>query len=183
MKIKMAELLLIAGSGRNSGKTTMACAIIGNVSRYQPTIGIKITPHFHEDSLSGKILVNRRELVIQEETQIDSGKDSSRMLQAGAEKVYFVMAKDEQLIKAMEAIQTLNTDHLPVVCESGGLIHFFKPGLFLMMSAEVRNDHKPNGGVLEALADLRIDFDGIRPNYPAETINYLSNKWQIVPKY
>ena len=183
MRLKMDELLLIAGTGRNSGKTTMACAIIRNVSQHQPVLALKITPHFHGNNLSGKLLVNRKDLVILEETSTDTEKDSSRMLQSGAARVYFVMALDEQLREAITTIKNLNPENLPVVCESGGLIHFATPGLFLLMHRKDQTAHQTKNAELTAKADLQISFDGGKPTIQPETITYNSNKWQINPKY
>ena len=46
-KIQIPHLLLIAGNGRNVGKTTLACKIIAQFARETEVIGLKITPHFH----------------------------------------------------------------------------------------------------------------------------------------
>jgi len=175
--------MLIAGTGRNSGKTTMACSIIRNISQHQPVLALKITPHFHENYLTGKLLVNRKDLVILEETSTEAQKDSSRMLQAGATKSYFVMARDEQLREVLTTIKKLNPENLPVVCESGGLIHFAAPGLFLLMHRKDQTDHKSGSAELAAMADLQISFDGDKPTIQPDTITYNSNKWQINPKY
>lgn len=182
MKIKIPELLLIAGTGRNSGKTTMACSVIRNISKLQPIVAIKITPHFHENYAFGKILVERDDLVIVEETQRDTDKDSSRMMRAGAKPVYFVMAKDEQLKEAFEIILELIAKIRPIVCESGGLIHYTAPGLFLMMNQSETIEFKPGTEDLKALADRWITFDGNNPDLDPDTIIYSANGWKIVPK-
>jgi hypothetical protein len=182
MKIKMPELLLIAGTGRNSGKTTMACSVIQNISKLRSIVAIKITPHFHENYAFGKILVERDDLVIVEETQQDTDKDSSRMLRAGAKSVYFVMAKDEQLKEAFEIILELTPKNRPIVCESGGLIHYTAPGLFLMMNRSETTEFKPGTPDFKALADRWITFDRNHPDLDPETITYSANGWKITPK-
>lgn len=178
----MPELLLIAGTGRNSGKTTMACSVIQNISKLQSIVAIKITPHFHVKLTLGKIFVERNDLVIMEETQRDTDKDSSRMLQAGANPVYFVMAKDEQLKVAFEIISDLIPKSQPIVCESGGLIHYIEPGLFLMMNRSETIEFKPGTPDLKALADRWITFDGNHPDFDPDTITYSANGWKITPK-
>ena len=47
MRPKFENILLIAGSGQNVGKTTFACQLIQNVQNQKP-IAVKITPHFHK---------------------------------------------------------------------------------------------------------------------------------------
>ena len=178
----MGELLLIAGTGKNSGKTTMACAVIRNLSKHQHVVGVKVTPHYHENYNFRRKLVDRNDLVIAEESQIDTGKDSSRMLKAGALQVYFVMAKDEQLIEAMQFIAAMNIQCLPVICESGGVIHYFKPGLFLVMTRADETDIKPEYDYLLTSAHHLISFDGNVPDFDTETITYSDKKWKIEPK-
>jgi len=183
MKIKMDELLLIAGTGRNSGKTTMACTVIRNISQHQPVLGLKITPHFHENILSGNLLVNRPNLVILEEPSTVTGTYSSRLLQEGGTMVLSVMARDEQLAEAMTMIKGLNPERLPVVCESGGAIHCTEPGLFLLMNRREQMNDKPEIAGWAAKADLLVSLDGDQPHFQTETITFNFNKWQITPKY
>ena len=45
--VTIPNLLLIAGTGTKSGKTSMACRIIEQFPELKIT-AIKITPHFHE---------------------------------------------------------------------------------------------------------------------------------------
>ena len=45
--VTIKNLLLFAGTGTKSGKTTMACRIIAKFPELKIT-AIKITPHFHE---------------------------------------------------------------------------------------------------------------------------------------
>jgi hypothetical protein len=130
IKVLLPNLLLIAGNGRNVGKTYLACKIIERLSKKQEVIGIKISPHIHPVN-KGKIIIKTNDFIIVEEDQITQ-KDSSLLLQAGAQKVYFVMAVRENLEKAFFYLNEI----LPkkaIVCESGGLHEFINPGLFLFV--------------------------------------------------
>ncbi len=49
-------MVLIAGIGTKSGKTTMACRIIEQI-RHPELVAIKITPHFHETT-AGLVLIS-----------------------------------------------------------------------------------------------------------------------------
>ena len=176
---RIPEMLLIAGTGRNSGKTTLACHIIKKTSANFPVVAIKITPHFHRQIESGKTIIERDDLIIIEETDPETGKDSSLMLKAGAIRSYFVMAKDEQLKEALQLIIKLIPDKTPVVCESGGLRHHFEPGAFLMMNRSDNNTFKPGAEALKKIADRLITFDGDKINFDFNTINYSEDKWRI----
>ena len=95
--IQIPHLLLIAGNGRNVGKTTLACKIIARFAGETEVTGLKITPHFHPVNEDDVVIQTNNFLIINE-TQISS-KDSSLMLQAGAKQVFFVMAKREFFLK------------------------------------------------------------------------------------
>lgn len=128
--IPIPHLLLIAGNGRNVGKTTLACKIIARFASETDVIGLKITPHFHLVN-EADVVFKADNFVIVNEKQISS-KDSSLMLQAGAKQVFFVMAKREFFYEAVEKLLQLLPDNL-IVCESGGLHDWVTPGLFFMV--------------------------------------------------
>lgn len=129
-RVKLPNLLLIAGNGRNVGKTTLACQIIAHFSEKMPVTALKITPHFYEYDETDLVFKNEKFTILHESK--DNEKDSSRMLKAGANKVFFVMAKPEFLGEAAQKILRILPAGL-VVCESGGLNEFINPGLFLMI--------------------------------------------------
>lgn len=180
IQIKIPEMLLIAGSGRNSGKTTLACHIIKKSSTSFPVVAIKITPHFHLENENTKTIFERDDLVILEEADPETGKDSSLMLKAGALKSYFVMAKDDQLEEALQLIFKHIPEKTPVICESGGLRHFVEPGAFLMMNRSDNNTCKPGIEAFKKMADRLITFDGNKIDFDFNTINYSGNKWSIL---
>jgi hypothetical protein len=182
IQIKMSELLLIAGTGRNSGKTTLVCHIIEkNCTRF-PIVAIKITPHFHQKMDSGRIIVERDDLIIIEEGSSETGKDSSLMLNAGAVKSYFVMAKDDQQGEALQLIIKQIPDKTSIICESGGLRHWVEPGVFLFMNRSDNNTFKPGVEDIKSVADRWITFDGKEIDLDVNTINYSGNKWSILKK-
>ncbi len=130
-KIEIPRMLLIAGNGRNVGKTTLACRLIKQLSAIEPVIGIKISAHFHPYNQEN-VVAEGDSFVILDENQI-SRKDSSLMLQAGAEKVFFVMAEKESLTEAADKLLEL-LPHKAIVCESGGLHKIVQPGCFLFVN-------------------------------------------------
>ena len=65
--MKIPNLLLIAGTGTKSGKTSLACKIIEQFKNLNIT-AIKISPHFHETT-DGLISISEGEgYAIYEET-------------------------------------------------------------------------------------------------------------------
>lgn len=128
--IRMPNLLLIAGNGRNVGKTFVACKIIEYLAKSHDVTGLKISPHFHELTESD-ILVRNENFVIVNEHQINT-KDSSLMLQAGAKKVFFMMVNPGYLAEAFDRFKHFLNDNI-IVCESGELSEIVTPGLFLFL--------------------------------------------------
>jgi hypothetical protein len=129
------NLLIIAGTGNKSGKTSMACKIIMSFSELSFT-AIKITPHFHESTEGLIIIAESNGFSIYEETNVNSSKDTSRMLSAGAGKVYFAKVQDDNLVNAFNTIMDRIPAYIPVICESPALRNFVEPGAFIIMDSD-----------------------------------------------
>ena len=67
---------------------------------------------------------------IYEETNRELSKDTSRMLRAGASRVFFAKVTDNSLFEAFNEILNLIPEDSPVICESPALRNFIEPGLF-----------------------------------------------------
>jgi hypothetical protein len=157
--ITIKNLLLIAGTGTKSGKTTMACRIIRQLKESK-VIGIKITPHFHETTSGLRPLSEDRGYSIYEETDPGSFKDTSRMLGAGASRVYFAKVWDDQLFKVFSEIMKLIPEGAPVICESPALRHFVEPGAFIIMTSNTINKHKDISN-LQKLPHVRFQLENL----------------------
>ena len=135
------NLLLVSGSGRDSGKTTLICRVIEQFSSLG-IISVKISPHFHSPSEGLIHISGGQGFDIYEETSLLSSKDSSRMLKCGAEKVYYVQSEEEQIMKAFSEIYGGIPSEQPLICESPALITYLDPGLFIMMISEETENPK-----------------------------------------
>ena len=144
MKPDFPTILLIAGNGQNSGKTTLVCSIISHFAEKQPLIAVKVSPHFHKLTEQDHILEKTDNYILVEEFNTDRSKDSSLMLQAGAQRVFFLLAGDDDLPGAFSRIMEFAGDNQPVICESGGLINVLNPGLFLFVH-NVQKEIPANG--------------------------------------
>lgn len=125
------NMILIAGDGRNVGKTTLARQIIRYMSHRGNVTGIKTSPHFHAINDDLDVLYKTSDYIVAEEKG-HSEKDSSLFLQAGAKKVFFIMAKQEYLAEAFSTI-TNKLDKQIIVAESGGLNEFIEAGIFFFI--------------------------------------------------
>ena len=135
------NLLLIAGTGTKSGKTSMACRIIEQFTSHN-IVAIKISPHFHETTPELISIAETKGYAIYEETDRESNKDTSRMLAAGATRVYFAKVWDDQLSEVFNMIMKEVPAGSPVICESPALRNFVEPGIFIVMESFSVNKYK-----------------------------------------
>lgn len=167
----MPNILLIAGAGRNTGKTMLACEIIRHLSETTNVIGIKISPHFHPVENEQKIIMKEKRFCIIEEI-LNTNKDSSRMLQAGAKKVFYIQAKQENLQEAFNTISAKLRNY-PVVCESGGLHKYIKPGLFLFVKGEEIPENKK---AILTYNPIIVNFYKAISDIDVKNISFINNR-------
>ena len=136
------NLILIAGTGRNVGKTLLACQIISHLAKDYDVIGVKISPHFHTVGQEQRIVKEADGYRVIEEMLL-TNKDSSRMKQAGASKVFYIQSKNEHLLDAFNAIND-EIDRKMVVCESGGLHNYIQPAKFILVKGDDIPENKAN---------------------------------------
>jgi len=136
-RIPFDRMILIAGDGRNVGKTTLACQLIREWSAREPVTAIKTSPHFHALQSDDEILERGAGYVIVRENKL-SQKDSSLFLQAGASTVYFIMASQEKLGEAFLRLLP-ELEGKMVIAESGGLNEYVRPGRFLFVCRKGRD--------------------------------------------
>jgi hypothetical protein len=172
--IKIPNLLLIAGNGRNVGKTTLACKIISFFATKTEVCGLKISPHQHSFA-EVDILFRNEKITIIDEKQ-NSLKDSSLMLKAGAKKVYYVMIKPEHFKESVDKLIELLPNNL-IVCESGGLHEFVTPGLFLMVK---RNDDEIVKKHLLKYSPILVNNDGKNFDFDIQKLEFQDNHIKIL---
>jgi hypothetical protein len=177
MTDRIKNLLLIAGTGTKSGKTSLACKIIKQFPELK-IIAIKITPHFHETTAGLLAVSEESGYSIYEETDQESFKDTSRMLRAGASKVYFAKVWDDQLFKLFNEIMKLIPDGAPVICESPALRHFVEPGAFIIMTSNTINKHKDISN-LQKLPHVMFQLEELK-DIGRLPIEFGNGKWSLI---
>ncbi len=178
MKKQLNNLLMIAGTGRNVGKTMLACRLIAQFS-HQNVIGIKVSPHFHQQAEGQKILVQKSDFVIIEETATGTSKDSSRMLQAGASKVFYIQTHDRIIEDPFRKILSMLPENQPVICESGTLLEYARPGLFFLVYKKGETQTKPGLNSIDYDPDQKIAFDGEVFDFDFEKIRFENHVWVL----
>jgi hypothetical protein len=143
------NLLIVSGTGSKSGKTTMVCRIIGQFRDLKP-VAIKISPHFHDKTVGLLERASDAGYSIHSETDPDSGKDTSRMLKAGAAEVFLIQVWNANIVKVFNELTGQIPAGTPIICESPSLRNHFEPGVFILMTAATENS-RPD---LEHLKEL-----------------------------
>lgn len=180
--MKMEELkniLLVSGSGRNCGKTTLVCHAISQLAEQGTVYGLKITPHFHMTANNQQIVAEGEGFRIFKENDCQSGKDSARMLHAGAKEVYFIQCFDEDLAEVYAYLKELIPEDSPIVCESGSLANVYKPGMHILIEGIDIDYTKKSYQVNLKLADVVFTHADFSPSNFFHEIQYSRNNWDL----
>jgi hypothetical protein len=171
--------MIVSGNGRNTGKTSFICEVIGNASKRHAVTAIKVSPH-HHGNLSYKPIYVALDFSIREETGKEGIKDSSRMLISGASKVYYVESADACLADALDQLLPLIPPGNAVICESGGLRHLIEPSLFVLLNQKGREAKKPSYLELLPFADATVTFYGEGFDPAPESVDFNGTEWTLV---
>ena len=171
------HMLIIAGTGRNTGKTSLACALIQHFSKDHEAVGIKISPHFHHHSTGTKPIIKHDSFTIYQESSPANGKDSSLMLKAGAMRVFYIEVKDNHLGEAFKNLRPFILPYTPVIIESPGLIKIIRPGLFFIVDHPQQQNKKQDIVSLIPQADFFIDTSLQPLDLAVKKITYSMHGW------
>jgi len=160
-------MILIGAAGRNVGKTEFACALIRRFRSRRPIIAVKVTTIAEKAGkcprggdgcgVCASLLTN---YFITEETEPPEGKDTDRLLKAGAEKVYWLRVMKEHLHEGFEALMDMLPDGAVLVVESNSLRLAAEPDLFVMVRDARSDKFKPTAEAVKSYADKIMLFDG-----------------------
>lgn len=159
MEIFYKNILLIAGTGQNVGKTLFASQVIAQHAKNFSVISIKIAPHFHRLNPDAQIIEKGTNYAIIKKLNADGNKDSQRFLTAGSKEVYYVQCMDNKLPIVFDKLMKLLPQDSPIICESGSLRQIMKPGIFLIINKKNNTQIKPQAIIDRELADKWIEFN------------------------
>jgi hypothetical protein len=133
--LHIPRLVIIAGTGRMVGKTTVACRII-EAFRNSNITAVKISSHFHDPQDHLILLERQEDYILWEEKRRESDKDSSRFLQAGANRSFYIQAAKNSSVSAFQRLLELLPYSSPIVCESPSLARGIIPGALIIVTGE-----------------------------------------------
>lgn len=154
----MKNLLIVGGTGRNVGKTEFVCRLIGKMSVTTLVYALKVSAVFPDEQLyHGSHTSNTGGLY--EESNRTGGKDTARMLRAGAARVFYLQSDGADIGPGFaEFLRQVPAGAL-LVCESNSLADAVQPGLLVMVRG-VRGEVKTRALPQLARADLVVMSDG-----------------------
>ena len=194
--IDKKNIIIIGATTRNVGKTEFVCNLISRVAAESPVYGLKISAVEYENgkcdhcdgtkcevcsSLEGtfEIIEESKADLKSPENNGFSGKDTQRMLHAGADKVYWLKVKNNYFAEGAEKLLSMIPDNVCVVCESNSLRQIVKPGVFVVIAQKGLKEMKPSCEQVIKHADRIITFNGDSWDFQPDTITFNKNEWRL----
>ena len=184
------NMIMIGATGRNTGKTEMACRLIKKFISSYTVIALKVTAikeaegKYHGgDERCGQYSSLKQNYSLTEEVSDNPQKDTGKMRAAGAHKVYWLEVKKEFLAEGIETFFKLinNGPDKIIVCESNSLRTVVKPGLFLINQNIRESAIKPSCQDVISYHDYMIHFNSEKFVFDinAADINYKDRRWSV----
>lgn len=182
----ISNFLIIGSTSRDIGKTEFACRIIEKHSASKEIFGVKVIPvEKNEESCHRGIdscglcnsLVGDYKII--EETKTDSSKDTSRMLKAGARKVYLLLVDKNSMAKGLKAIIEILPINAYTVIESNSIRKVVEPGLFIVIKKFMNSSIKPSCDQVIKLADKIIEFNNLDWDFQPDKVLIQNEGWII----
>ena len=173
-------MLLVGATEKHAGKTTLNEKIIRKIKSAnsgQKLIAVKITIlRDGKHSVSG--------YKITDETKTDSVKDTARMLNAGADKVFWLRCDEFHAEEGVEKLLSEIPQDSLVICESNSARNYIEPGLFLMIRKKEEGEIKKTAQKVLSYPNIEVRTDmkdGIVVYEPdiAEMLETDSGGWHL----
>ncbi|MEE4241348.1 MAG: hypothetical protein V2I36_07770 [Desulfopila sp.] len=167
-----SHLLIVGGTGRNVGKTEFICRLIQRISANHKIYALKVSAVFPDEAVfHGSHSAEESRQSLFEETRRESRKDTSRMLRAGAARVFYLRGENSEIEAGFQQFSRQIDTPGAVICESNSLGAFIRPGLLIMVKT-MREKIKPRAADRLKQADLIIVSDGRSGFAELEKIHY-----------
>ncbi|MHC1705352.1 MAG: molybdenum cofactor guanylyltransferase [Tenuifilaceae bacterium] len=184
--ITLSNFIIIGSAGKNTGKTEFACKLIEKHRELHNIIGVKVVPidpnrancHIEEIG-SGVCHSLEGDFEITENNILYPDKDTSRMLQSGAQRVFLLKVNVNALSKGLNAFLKLIHENVLVICESNLLRKVVEPGLFIVIRNAEESSIKDSCAEVIHLASKVIQFSKKSWDFAPERIIIKDNSWII----
>ncbi len=177
-------MIMLGAAEQNAGKTEFACRLIRRYKARERIIGIKITtvdserktcPRGNEGcavctSFSGGFQLT-------EETGGPAGKDTVRMLEAGANQVFWLKVRKESISSGVAALGRYLDKKTCIICESNSCRQVIEPGIFVVLQKQATSHIKKTCRVVLDQADKIIAFDGAGWDLRTDQFIFNDGRW------
>lgn len=176
--IRINKMLLVGSTIKDAGKTTFVTEFIRKFKEKfsSDLYGVKSTVVRDQETLSG--------YKIQEETNSLKEKDTSRMLKAGCEKVFWLKCDEEHAEEGLNELLKQIPDNVFMICESNTIRNFVEPDVFIMIEKNSEHEWKKTALKIKDKIDLLVksDFSNDKIIFKPEIEDIMSitqNGWKI----
>jgi hypothetical protein len=139
------KLVVVGGSSRNIGKTTVVAGLIRALPQYQWT-AIKLTQYGHgicsQDGNACDCAPEEHPFAIDEESDRSSGTDTSRLLAAGARRALWARVRQGMLETALPALRAAIANDGNIIIESNSIVRYWRPTVYLTVLDPAKQDFK-----------------------------------------
>jgi len=183
-RVRAPGLLLVGATGRNSGKTEFVCNLISRYSAQMEVGAAKVTTVSHGETGCprggagcGVCASLTQPYSVSTETGGPEGKDTVRMIGAGAKPVLWLRARTEHLDQGAKEL----TSMLPgiSVVESNSVRKSLVPDLFVLVKGPGNEELKDSAKAVAHMADFLILSDGHSFTPAPGDISVLNGGWAV----
>lgn len=178
--LKNKQLLVVGGTGRDVGKTEFICQLVSKISAIKPVYALKVSAIYPDEELyHGSHTTKEKNLHLYEETRLTTNKDTSRMLRAGAQRVFYLQSNDEGIRSGFDEFFKIVPEKAVIICESNSLGQFVAPALSIIVKS-LNGPIKQRAITQLNSADLVIVSDGTSGFPELKLISYSEQDgWQM----
>lgn len=187
--IKLDGMLMIGSAETKSGKTELACALLRKFNKNNNIMGIKVTTieNIKEGGLCSEegrdtAFTLKQKFVITEENNETSGKDTARLLAAGASRVFWLRALKGSLGDGLATLLDRIRPEAVSICESNSLRQIVEPGLFLIVKRHTSNIWKDSAKRVKKYADRIVTTKAGNFDIDLNRIKLINNQWILQEK-
>jgi hypothetical protein len=176
----------VGSTGRNLGKTELACRIVNRHAGRAPIAGLKVTTVAHDEGGCprggegcGVCSSFGESWCVMRELDAASDKDTSRLLASGARASYWLRVRAGDLAAGARGLLAQVPAGWVSVCESNSLARVVEPGLFLQVRAAGERAVKPSAQAVASLVDRVVVSDGESFDLDLERISLCDGAWAL----
>lgn len=181
--LHLPNFLVIGAYSRNAGKTSFSRRVIedfqGNILAVKITVVSQEHDCPHGDEGCGVCSSLCSPFEITEETDSTGDKDTSKLLKAGAVKVYWMRVSKGAVRSGLEALSRILDLSIPVLCESNSIVHYIEPGLYIQLKALGRRGNKKSARVLAERADLIVETTPEGADFNFSSLLWSTEGWSL----